>query len=94
MSLCLLPVSEAAAAAEDVKKLTSEVTRLMAELDSVQDQLSAVKVTTPQNAVPPTCMTAWVELIKLWDLACRWQHDAACSLLQCCPVALPHNERP
>lgn len=68
MSLCLLPVSEAAASAEDVKKLTSEVTRLMAELDSVQDQLSAVKVTTPQYAVPPTCMTAWGELGKSMGL--------------------------
>lgn len=37
-------VRDAAAAAEEVKKLTAEVSRLVAELDDTREQFTAVKV--------------------------------------------------
>lgn len=46
-------VAEAAAATEEVKKLAAEVTRLVAELEDAQDQLSAVKV----GVTVPCCST-------------------------------------
>lgn len=46
VSLCCAAVGDAAAAAEDVKKLTAEVSRLVADLDDTREQLSAVKVHT------------------------------------------------